>query len=208
MNEKIEYRIILSDRTEDNLLAEDIGLIKLKKQLVPQFGTSDKMESRVPNHWITFPDGSVRRRYNYRTIEHCDGETMSAFEALPMFKVSYRPIAKFCKMWSEFVLGVMLFVMLLTFVIGGIGGLYFAATKESIFSFTMYGFPVGYYASYVVGVSGFASIILYTLFRLGENRYTHSTKDDSRAIRMGPNFDEYVECDVNASNADEQHLSI
>jgi len=201
MNENTEYRIILSDRTDGNLLTEDIGLVKLKKQLVPQFGTSDRMESRVLNHWITFPDGSVRRRYNYRIIEHCDGETMSAFEALPTFKVSYRPIAKFCNEWAEFILGFMLISMFLTFLIGGIGGLYFAATKESIFSFTMYGYPVGYYASYIVGVLGFASMVLYTLFRLGENRYTHSTKDDSRALGMAPSFDDCDTSDPGVSNS-------
>ncbi len=56
---------------------------------------------QLHHHWITFPDGQVRKEYNYRSVEPAVVEEMDAFDMLPRLKVTYRPVAGAIGEYSE-----------------------------------------------------------------------------------------------------------
>lgn len=79
-SEEPRHYIVKSD--DDDLT--DVGLITVR------------YESRH-DHWVKFPDGQTRKRYNAERITKADMELLDAFQTMPRLKVSYRPIRKFFK---------------------------------------------------------------------------------------------------------------
>jgi hypothetical protein len=82
MAEEFELRHYI---VQDDVTREDLGVATIKHATKP--ATHIK-------HWITFPDGTVRKQYNARRILDTEADLLIAFESLPQLKVSYRPIAE------------------------------------------------------------------------------------------------------------------
>ena len=119
---------------------EDLGVATIKHATKP--ATHIK-------HWITFPDGTVRKQYNARRILDTEADLLIAFESLPQLKVSYRPIAEhfagyeglYCFfMVVFFTLSMVVgFVLIIALIIGKIEQLISFPFSYYIASFLLYG---------------------------------------------------------------------
>lgn len=68
-------------------------------------------------HWVSFPNGTVRKMYNSKRIDKVTYETQMAFQTMPCLHVSYRPAILFiseCALLFSWILisSVLLVVML------------------------------------------------------------------------------------------------
>jgi len=70
---------------QDDVTREDLGVATIKHAAKP---------TTHIKHWITFPDGTVRKQYNARRILDTEADLLIAFDSLPKLKVSYRPISE------------------------------------------------------------------------------------------------------------------
>ena len=77
---KVEHRLIKGDYGSDI----DIGVVSIDYT---------ERYDRKTHHWVKFPDGQVRKHYNWELIDKARAEEMEAFDMAPRLKVSYRPIS-------------------------------------------------------------------------------------------------------------------
>jgi hypothetical protein len=124
-------------------------------------------------HWVKFPDGQLRRNYNFREVDIADADILEAFGLLPLLEVRYRPFSKILTRVHKFVIP-MLFASMASFLltatlitIGVIYGGGELSLSNTVYSTLMLIVPI-------LIVSALGSIVS----GIGTYRYRRYTKDD------------------------------
>jgi hypothetical protein len=141
---------------------KDIGLVTV---------TGDDQKS----HWVTLPDGSRRSAYFSRKVDEIAFDTLVAFEALPLLKVSYRPISRFLYEYSYHVVFVMIGFWLASLIFGVLVGIgTFHGSIEPVLSH-----PAGFWTATILGLGTPASTIMFCVFHfVGNKRYSEMSEED------------------------------
>jgi hypothetical protein len=159
------YKIVESDTDGE----DDLGIISI---------TSEHGESI--KHWVTFPDGTVRTMYNSRGIDQTDSDLLEAFDALPVLKVSYGRILKFCYLYeylSFFVMLVFLFVALAF-------GLAIALAHQFAHTTTFFDSTAGTILTIILSYGTPVSALVYFSGYVGSKRWGQISKGDLEHNRV------------------------
>jgi len=130
-------------------------------------------ESRY-EHWVKFPDGQFRKRYNSRKIDKTDMDLLYAFDTMPTLKVSYRPIAKFLKDHE----GLFYFITLLILLLYVFCGWVIMVANWFGLAGAIISSNAAYYISSVLVTALPISVVVTYLSNRAEHKWKKLTPDD------------------------------
>ncbi len=158
---KIEHRLVKGDYGSD----ADIGVFSI-----------DMTEHDTRNHhWIHFPDGQVRKWYNWERIDKARAEEMEAFDMAPRLKVSYRPIAKELSNAYETML-ILFFLALAALLIDGL--IVLIADQFFDFADALLNSRIGAVVQDIIWITLSILGIICCVCHVGSIRWNNDTRDD------------------------------
>lgn len=143
----------------------DVGLITVDY---------DQEQRELRRHWITLPDGTVRRMYNSKHIDATDMGLLDAFETMPRLHVSYRPVTLFIREYAEWWALILITVLGLDLISGFcLMTVFISGYMDVVLSYSLV-----YYASVALVIMTPLVIAIIPVAQLADRRWDKITKDD------------------------------
>lgn len=186
MNDSPRHYIVQSD-TQIDYPAIDLGLI-----------TIEVVDGLKRKHWITLPDGTVRKMYNARRVDNTEMDLHDAFGTMPRLNVSYRPMTAFIREHGGWFVLAMIVILVIDVVIGYCFML--AHWNGLVNEFLSH--PYLHYVFIFLLIMTPLSLTIIPAAQIADNRWDHLTKADlaqnekeeleranRQAILSAPNID-------------------